>query len=137
VTYSADQILRQKGVVIIPDAYLNAGGVTVSYFEWIKNLSHIRFGRMERRYEEAKGNALADAIEEATGKPLSEGIKQRLVKGADELDLVRSGLDDTMREAYNQIRHIYLERDSVEDLRTASFVLAIEKIADSYRNMEL
>jgi glutamate dehydrogenase (NAD(P)+) len=137
VTYSADQVLRQKGVVIIPDAYLNAGGVTVSYFEWIKNLSHIRFGRMERRYEEAKGNALADAIEEATGKPLSESIKRRLVQGANELDLVRSGLDDTMREAYNQIRQIYLERDSVEDLRTASFVLAIEKIAACYQSMEL
>jgi glutamate dehydrogenase (NAD(P)+) len=92
---------------------------------------------MERRYEEAKGNALADAIEEATGKPLSESIKRRLVQGANELDLVRSGLDDTMREAYNQIRQIYLERDSVEDLRTASFVLAIEKIAACYQSMEL
>ena len=137
VTYSADQILRQKGVVIIPDAYLNAGGVTVSYFEWIKNLSHIRFGRMERRYEEAKGRALVEALEEGTGKPLSDGIKQRLVQGADELDLVRSGLDDTMRDSYNQIRNIFLERDSVEDLRTASFVLAIEKIAACYQSMEL
>jgi len=129
--------LRQKGVVIIPDAYLNAGGVTVSYFEWIKNLSHIRFGRMERRYEEAKGRALVEALEEGTGKPLSDGIKQRLVQGADELDLVRSGLDDTMRDSYNQIRNIFLERDSVEDLRTASFVLAIEKIAACYQSMEL
>ncbi len=137
VTYSADQVLRQKGVVIIPDAYLNAGGVTVSYFEWIKNLSHIRFGRMARRYEEAKGRALVDALEEATDNSLSESIKQRLVQGADELDLVRSGLDDTMRVAYNQIRQIYLEQDAVEDLRTAAFVLAIEKIATSYQNMGL
>ena len=137
VTYSADQVLRQKGVVIIPDAYLNAGGVTVSYFEWIKNLSHIRFGRMERRYEEAQSRGLVAAIEEATGKSLSNSTKENLIAGPDEIDLVRSGLDDTMREAYNKIREIYLERDAVEDLRTASFVLAIEKIATSYQSMEL
>ena len=137
VTYSADQILRQKGVVIIPDAYLNAGGVTVSYFEWIKNLSHIRFGRMERRYEEAQSRGLVAAIEEATGKSVSDSTKKNLIAGPDEIDLVRSGLDDTMREAYNKIREIYLERDAVEDLRTASFVLAIEKIATSYQSMEL
>jgi len=137
VTYSADQVLRQKGVVIIPDAYLNAGGVTVSYFEWIKNLSHIRFGRMERRYEEAQSRGLVAAIEEATGKSLSDSTKENLIAGPDEIDLVRSGLDDTMREAYNKIREIYLERDAVEDLRTASFVLAIEKIATSYQSMEL
>jgi len=137
VTYSADQVLRQKGVVIIPDAYLNAGGVTVSYFEWIKNLSHIRFGRMERRYEEAQSRGLVAAIEEATGKSLSDSTKNNLIAGPDEIDLVRSGLDDTMREAYNKIREIYLERDEVEDLRTASFVLAIEKIATSYQSMEL
>ncbi len=137
VTYSADQVLRQKGVVIIPDAYLNAGGVTVSYFEWIKNLSHIRFGRMERRYEEAQSRGLVAAIEEATGKTLSDSTKNNLIAGPDEIDLVRSGLDDTMREAYNKIREIYLERDAVEDLRTASFVLAIEKIATSYQSMEL
>ncbi len=137
VTYSADQVLRQKGVVIIPDAYLNAGGVTVSYFEWIKNLSHIRFGRMERRYEEAQSRGLVAAIEEATGKTLSDSTKNNLIAGPDEIDLVRSGLDDTMREAYNKIREIYHERDAVEDLRTASFVLAIEKIATSYQSMEL
>ena len=137
VTYGADQILREKGVVIIPDAYLNAGGVTVSYFEWIKNLSHIRFGRMERRYEEAQSRGLVAAIEEATGKSLSESVKKNLIAGPDEIDLVRSGLDDTMRGAYNRIRDIYLERDKVVDLRTAAFVLAIEHIADSYQSMEL
>ena len=137
VTYGADQILREKGIVIIPDAYLNAGGVTVSYFEWIKNLSHIRFGRMERRYEEAQSRGLVAAIEEATGKPLSDSTKEILISGPDEIDLVRSGLDDTMRGAYNRIRDIYLERDKVADLRTAAFVLAIEHIADSYKSMEL
>ena len=137
VTFGADQILREKGVVIIPDAYLNAGGVTVSYFEWIKNLSHIRFGRMERRYEEAQSRGLVAAIEEATGKTLSDITKKKLIAGPDEIDLVRSGLDDTMRGAYNRIRDIYLERDKVVDLRTAAFVLAIEHIADCYQSMEL
>jgi len=137
VTYGADQILRERGIVIIPDAYLNAGGVTVSYFEWIKNLSHIRFGRMERRYEEAQSRGLVSAIEEATGRKLSDSTKESLVSGPDEIDLVRSGLDDTMRGAYNRIRDIYLERDKVVDLRTAAFVLAIEQIADSYKSMEL
>jgi glutamate dehydrogenase (NAD(P)+) len=137
VTFNADQSLRERGVVIVPDAYLNAGGVTVSYFEWIKNLSHIRFGRMERRYEEAKGRALVEAIEEAVGKKVSDSITQRLIQGADELTLVRSGLDDTMRESYNTIAEIYRTRDNVEDLRTAAFVLAIEKIAHSYSSMEL
>ena len=137
VTYGADKILREKGVVIIPDAYLNAGGVTVSYFEWIKNLSHIRFGRMERRYEEAQSRGLVSAIEEATGKTLNDITKDKLIAGPDEIDLVRSGLDDTMRGAYNRIRDIYLERDRVVDLRTAAFVLAIEHIADCYQSMEL
>ena len=137
VTFGADEILRNKGVVIIPDAYLNAGGVTVSYFEWIKNLSHIRFGRMERRYEEAQSRGLVAAIEEATGKPVSDATKKMLISGPDELDLVRSGLDDTMREAYNNIRDIFNAREAVVDLRTASFVLAIERIADSYSSMEL
>ena len=132
-----NEYLNEKGVVIIPDAYLNAGGVTVSYFEWIKNLSHIRFGRMERRYEEAQSKGLVEAIEEATGKTLSDAVKQKLISGPDELDLVRSGLDDTMRQAYNNIRNIYNARESVVDLRTAAFVLAIEKIADSYKSMEL
>lgn len=137
VTYNADQMLRQRGVVIIPDAYLNAGGVTVSYFEWIKNLSHIRFGRMERRYEEAKGRALVEAIEEAVGKKVSDRVTQKLVQGANELDLVRSGLDDTMRQAYNTISEIHRSRDAVEDLRTAAFVVAIERIAHCYSSMDL
>jgi len=137
VTFGADGVLREKGVVIIPDAFLNAGGVTVSYFEWIKNLSHIRFGRMERRYEEAQSRGLVAAIEEATGNTISDATKKTLIAGPDEIDLVRSGLDDTMRGAYNNIREIYLERDSVVDLRTAAFVLSIERIAHCYKSMEL
>ncbi len=137
ITFEADNYLREHGKVIIPDAYLNAGGVTVSYFEWIKNLSHIRFGRLDRRHEEIRGQATIDIIESMVGKPVPDALKARLTHGADELDLVRSGLDDTMRDAYNQIREVYLSRENVPDLRTASFALAIEKIARAYLELGL
>ncbi len=137
VSAGADEILRARGKVIIPDIFLNAGGVTVSYFEWIKNLSHIRFGRMERRFHEARGSALLDAISETTGKSVSDNIRRRLLQGPDELALVRSGLDDSMREAYSQIREVWRSRPAVGDLRTAAFALAIEKIAACYQNMDL
>ena len=135
ITFEADEILRDRGKVVIPDAYLNAGGVTVSYFEWIKNLSHIRFGRMDRRIDELRGQRIVEAIETAVGKPLPETQRHDLVRGADELDLVRSGLDDTMRQAYNEMREVFLHHDKVHDLRTAAYVVAIEKIAQSYREM--
>ena len=135
VTFEADEILRQRGKIVIPDAFLNAGGVTVSYFEWIKNLSHIRFGRMDRRLDEMRGQRVVEAIETAVGKLLPDELRVSLVRGATELDLVRSGLDDTMREAYNQIREVYLGRERVPDLRTAAYVVAIEKIARSYKEM--
>ncbi len=137
VTYEADNYLRRHGKVIIPDAYLNAGGVTVSYFEWIKNLSHIRFGRLGRRHEEMRGQNMMDAVENATGKKIPERFRSKLVQGPNEIDLVRSGLDDTMREAYQQIRDIYRARDDVPDLRTAAFVLAIERISRAYLEMGL
>ena len=136
-TFEADTLLRNRGTIIIPDAYLNAGGVTVSYFEWIKNLSHIRFGRLDRRHEEARGEQTLAVIEEMLGKPVPAHLRAKLAQGSDELDLVRSGLDDTMRLAYQQIREIYLTRDNVPDLRTAAFVLAIEKIVRAYDEMGL
>lgn len=135
ITYGADEILRKKGTIIIPDFYLNAGGVTVSYFEWIKNLSHIRFGRLDRRFDEMRGKQVIAAIEELTGKQVAEPLQKQLAKGASELDLVRSGLEDTMREAYLAIRTVWNERDNIPDLRTAAFVIALEKIALSYREM--
>jgi glutamate dehydrogenase (NAD(P)+) len=132
VTFAADKYLQKQGVIIIPDIYLNAGGVTVSYFEWIKNISHIRFGRLDRRLDEMRGVKIVELIEAMVDKPVPEDLRSSLSYGPDELDLVRSGLDDTMRQAYKQIREIFLERDNVPDLRTAAYVLAIEKIAASY-----
>lgn len=131
-TSAAAEILQAKGVLVIPDMYLNAGGVTVSYFEWLKNLSHVRFGRMSKRFEEASNLALLNSVEKLTGKSLSPEEKQVISHGADEIDLVNSGLEETMVNAYNAIREIMLTTKGVESLRMAAFVNAIDKIAVSY-----
>ena len=132
VTFEADEILRRRNITILPDAYVNAGGVTVSYFEWIRNLSHIRFGRMERRYDEMRGQHVITALETMTQKDVPEWMQREIVKGADELDLVRSGLDDTMRHAYRELSETLRSNDKVQDFRTAAYVVAISKIARSY-----
>ena len=132
LTYGADEILNKKGTIIIPDAYANAGGVTVSYFEWIRNISHIRFGRMQRRHDEQRGAELAEILGKVTSAPVDDELMNTIARGADELDLVRSGLDDTMRLAYQQIRETLLSEDRVHDLRTAAYVSSIRKIARSY-----
>ncbi|MCP3971519.1 MAG: Glu/Leu/Phe/Val dehydrogenase [Rhodobacteraceae bacterium] len=138
VTAGADEILRKKGTVIIPDMYANAGGVTVSYFEWVKNISHIRFGRMGRRQEEARHQLIVDELrklDEHLGDAwsMSPDFKGRYLRGADELELVRSGLDDTMRVAYQACSEVWNSRDDVSDLRTASYLVAIDRVATSYR----
>ncbi|MGR3314290.1 Glu/Leu/Phe/Val family dehydrogenase [Roseovarius indicus] len=142
VTAGADEILRKKGTVIIPDMYANAGGVTVSYFEWVKNLSHIRFGRMGRRQEEARHQLIVSELERLDSHlgdawVMSPDFKKKYLRGAGELELVRSGLDDTMRTAYQQIREVWHSRDDVQDLRTAAYLVAIEKVAASYRALGL
>ncbi|WP_299966965.1 Glu/Leu/Phe/Val dehydrogenase [uncultured Roseobacter sp.] len=138
VTAGADEILRDKNVVIIPDMYANAGGVTVSYFEWVKNLSHIRFGRMGRRQEESRHQLLITELERLSkdkdlGWSLSPDFKDKYLRGAGELELVRSGLDDTMRIAYQSMADVWHGRDDVTDLRTAAYLVAIGKVAASYR----
>ncbi len=135
VTYKGDAILRKNGAFIIPDMYLNAGGVTVSYFEWIKNLQHIRLGRIENRLDAMRGEYVIQLIEQTTGTEAPASLKARLTHGADEVDLVRSGLDDTMRRAYQEIREVYATRKKVNDLRTAAFVVAVEKISRTLLEM--
>lgn len=135
VTAEAEDILRQNGVIIIPDMYLNAGGVTVSYFEWLKNLSHHRFGRLEKRFDAGTYAGILEQIEELTGSSISRRKRMKLTKGADEVDLVRSGLEETMANAYRQIREIWKRKKGVEDLRTAAFVSALNKIANDYVRM--
>lgn len=135
VTMLAEEILLKKGVVIIPDLYLNAGGVTVSYFEWLKNLSNVRFGRMGKRAEEKSYNKIVDTVEALTGKHLSYEERSRIVQGADEEDIVRSGLEDTMIGSYQEIREALKQKPELGDLRTAAFYIAIKKIALSYQLM--
>ena len=138
ITAGADDVLREKGVVIIPDLYANAGGVTVSYFEWVKNLSHIRFGRMQRRQEESRHELIVDELERLSrdtgiGWTLSPNFKQKYLRGAGELELVRSGLDDTMRTAYQAMREVWHDRHDVPDLRMAGFLVSIARVEASYR----
>ena len=137
LTFEADQIIQEKGIFIIPDTYLNAGGVTVSYFEWLKNLSHVRFGRMDRRFAEAQNERVIELIERAIGKPIDSSAKDKLLEGPNEINLVRSGLEDTMREAYNEIKEQEDMNNQIHDRRTAAYALAIRKIADIYDSMYL
>ena len=134
-TPAADPIFRDKGILVIPDIYANAGGVTVSYFEWVKNLSHVRFGRMSKRHEMANELSMLRAIEKATGKTFSDGERTELAKGPDEEDLVNSGLEETMIAAYQEIVEVKERHPGVPDLRIAAFLDAIHKVARSY--MEL
>ena len=142
ITFGGDEILRRKGVIIIPDMYANAGGVTVSYFEWVKNLSHIRFGRMQRRQEEGRHELLIQELERLSsdkglGWTLSPDFKTKYLRGAGELELVRSGLDDTMRAAYQAMREVWHGRQDVEDLRVAAYIVSISRIASAYQSKGL
>jgi glutamate dehydrogenase (NAD(P)+) len=132
VTFEADRILREAGKIILPDLYMNAGGVTVSYFEWTKNLSKMRFGRMDRRMLETRAEAAIELFETMLGKPVPEELAKGLRRDADELNLVRSGLYDTMHQAYGQMRAVWRSRPDVPDLRTAAYIRAIEKVAHYY-----
>ena len=125
----------RRGIVVIPDAYLNSGGVVVSYLEWIKNLSHIHFGAMERRLEENRGHELVRLVEAAVGRSLPAELTENIVTGADEIERVRAGLQDTMSAAYARLRERMLATDEIEDLRIAAYVVAIEKIERFYREM--
>ncbi len=131
-TAGAEDILVGKGVMVIPDIYVNAGGVTVSYFEWLKNLSHVRFGRMGKRFEQTTNENLLRVVESATGRKLSPEETASIARGADEVDLVNSGLQETMIGSYSQIREIWKQDSRVGTLRTAAFVNAINKVALCY-----
>jgi glutamate dehydrogenase (NAD(P)+) len=132
VTAAGDTILRKKGVIVIPDFCANAGGVTVSYFEWIKNLTHIRFGRMQRRQQESQFEILMQGIESMTGQSFPEADRNAVLSGATEINLVRSGLEDTMRGAYDAISGTWNDKDNVPDLRTAAMMIAVDRVAKSY-----
>ncbi len=132
ITVEADKILNDKGVVIVPDIYLNAGGVTVSYFEWLKNLSHVRYGRMEKRFMENSNRGLLDYIDKVTGTKATEDLMDKLAQGPEEVDLVYSGLEETMISSLNDILDTFDKHEDLTSLRTAAFALAIKKIGLAY-----
>ena len=134
-TPGAEKILLKAGAVIIPDIYLNAGGVTVSYFEWTKNLNHIRYGRMSKQLDTSRSNGILDAVEQMTGKTISAADRERLSRGADEVDLVRSGLENTMIDSYQEVRDAKAQNKKIKDLRTAAMAVAISKVARSYESL--
>ncbi len=131
-TPEAEEILLKRGCLIIPDMYINAGGVTVSYFEWLKNLSHHRFGRMEKRFDHNAYENLVSVIERLTGKKIEQKERDFLTRGAEEIDLVNSGLEETMITAYHEIRNTWKNTEGVNDVRTAAFVVAVKKIGSDY-----
>ena len=135
LTPEADEILNPKGVLIVPDMYLNAGGVTVSYFEWLKNLSHVRYGRLEKRFTENMNHHIVNQVEELTGKKITAVERDFILHGADEVDLVRSGLEETMIAATREIVDIWQKTPAIPDLRTAAYVCAINKVATSYAEL--
>jgi glutamate dehydrogenase (NAD(P)+) len=135
LTPEADEIFAKKGILVIPDMYLNAGGVTVSYFEWLKNLSHVRYGRLEKRFTENTNINILNQIEELTGKKVTEAEKNIIAHGPDEIDLVHSGLEETMITATREIMQIWKDNPSIPDMRTAAYVCAIDKVGTSYAEL--
>ena len=134
-TQEADEILTRRGVMVIPDAYINAGGVTVSYFEWVKNLGHVRFGRMQKRFEQGASARMLEAVEGMTGRKFTAEEIARVSQGASEEDLVNSGLEETMVTSYHPIRKEWRQRGGTVDLRTAAMIVAIDKVALSYAQL--
>ena len=135
LTPDADEVFAKKGVLVVPDMYLNAGGVTVSYFEWLKNLSHVRYGRMEKRFTENMNSHIISQIEELTGKQIDPKEKEFIMHGADEVDLVYSGLEETMISATNEIMNCWKSNPKIPDMRTAAYIVAINKVAISYAEL--
>lgn len=135
LTPEADDILSKKGVIVVPDMFLNAGGVTVSYFEWLKNLSHVRYGRLGKRFDENMNIHILGQIEELTGKKVSEKERKFIAHGADEVDLVYSGLEETMHTALHEVREKLMEHKKIKDMRTAAYVCAIDKVGAAYEQL--
>ena len=135
LTPEADEVFIKKGILVIPDMYLNAGGVTVSYFEWLKNLSHVRYGRLEKRFTENQNAQMLEQIEELTGKKVGGTQRELMLHGPDEVDLVNSGLEETMIVATHEIIECWKANPTIEDMRTASFVVAINKVGMSYAQL--
>ena len=130
-----DEVFAKKGVLVVPDMYLNAGGVTVSYFEWLKNLSHVRYGRMEKRFTENMNSHILSQIENLTNKQVTNAERTFIMHGPEEVDLVHSGLEETMITATREIMEIWKSNPAIPDMRTAAYVCAINKVGTSYAEL--
>tara|TARA_B100000902_G_scaffold54758_1_gene61466 strand:- start:1636 stop:3036 length:1401 start_codon:yes stop_codon:yes gene_type:complete len=137
ISYKGNQILNKKKIFVIPDILANSGGVAVSYFEWVKNIRHIRFGRLEKRRNQLQLNNLIEAIESMTGKSMPNKYKANFMDGIEEIDLIRSGLDDMMIDGFQSVKKEYFETPNIQDFRTAAYKVAIEKIALAYDSIGL
>ncbi len=134
-TPEADEEFIRRGILCVPDMYLNAGGVTVSYFEWLKNLSHVRYGRLEKRFTENMNTHILSQMESLTGKKVNEADRKLIQHGAEEIELVHSGLEETMITATREIVAIWQNHPDIPDMRTAAYVSAINKVATSYAEL--
>jgi glutamate dehydrogenase (NAD(P)+) len=135
LTPEADEVFIKKGILVVPDMYLNAGGVTVSYFEWLKNLSHVRYGRMEKRFTENMNAHILSQMESLTGKTVNINEREFIMHGADEVDLVYSGLEETMSTATREIMDCWKNNPGIPDMRTAAYVVAINKVGTAYAEL--
>ena len=135
LTPEADEEFIRRSVLVVPDMYLNAGGVTVSYFEWLKNLSHVRYGRMEKRFTENLNGQILGQIESLTGKQVNTSDRTLIMHGPEEVDLVRSGLEETMIAATREIMELWTSNPKIPDMRTAAYVVAINKVGTSYAEL--
>ncbi|HMW65583.1 MAG: Glutamate dehydrogenase [Bacteroidetes bacterium ADurb.BinA245] len=135
LTPEADEVFAKKGILVVPDMYLNAGGVTVSYFEWLKNLSHVRYGRLEKRFTENLNTHILGQMESLTGKKVDKHEREFIMHGPDEVDLVYSGLEETMITATREIMDCWKNNADIPDMRTAAYVVAINKVGNSYAEL--
>ncbi len=133
ITSDAEPVLKGLGITVLPDLFVNAGGVIVSYFEWVKNLTHIPFGLMERRRRERRNLQITFALEAMTGHPFPEEMRDEFLEGGGEIDLVRSGLEDIMTAAYERIAALLDSRPELGDFRTAAYHIALNRIAEAYK----
>ncbi len=135
LTPEADEVFAAKGVLVVPDMFLNAGGVTVSYFEWLKNLSHVRYGRLEKRFTENLNTNILGQMEFLSGKKVKKEHRDIITHGPDEVDLVYSGLEETMVTAVTEVMECWKQNPAIPDMRTAAYVVAINKVATSYAEL--